>query len=282
MKGSRRSLIIEMLRQNLDDKEILEQLDREFPPGTFKSSNSEALSGTKWDVGYKNSHHTKNLAQSKAGRMADRKFAAKSLTKADIIDELRKFKPDNAIRKYIDEYLHGKSLNDISIGTMDKTYYRAFRYETPSIRFSSWFVHKRINIVVSDVNNISISADYDEYIYNLANGLVVEWGERNDFGEKTRMNFGIAMKVVNLLMKRLAFSKFCTNDRLIPLLHVPWDKFTLTPLKGLWTEGKFNPSMGFVHDKKRYIKLADMISGICAEVGCRPIDYEFWAWDLRH
>jgi hypothetical protein len=50
MKNSRRGWIIELLRTRMSDEEILVVLEREFPSGVFKTSNRQALSGTKWDL----------------------------------------------------------------------------------------------------------------------------------------------------------------------------------------------------------------------------------------
>jgi hypothetical protein len=51
LKHSRRSMIIDLLRQNMSDQEILEKIDKEFPPGTFSTSNKQSLVGTKRDLG---------------------------------------------------------------------------------------------------------------------------------------------------------------------------------------------------------------------------------------
>ncbi len=40
-----------MLKQNMSDQEILEKIDKEFPHGTFSTSNKQALAGTKRDLG---------------------------------------------------------------------------------------------------------------------------------------------------------------------------------------------------------------------------------------
>jgi|WetSurMetagenome_2_1015567.scaffolds.fasta_scaffold02589_3 hypothetical protein len=48
---SRRGRIIDMINLNMPDQEILKVLENEFPPGTFKTSNKQALAGTKWDIG---------------------------------------------------------------------------------------------------------------------------------------------------------------------------------------------------------------------------------------
>jgi hypothetical protein len=47
---SRRGKIIDLLNNRKSDQEILEILDREFPPGVFSTSNKQALYGTKRDL----------------------------------------------------------------------------------------------------------------------------------------------------------------------------------------------------------------------------------------
>lgn len=51
MAKSRRSRIIELLGHGYSDEAIIPILDSESPPGTFLTSNSKALYGTKWDLG---------------------------------------------------------------------------------------------------------------------------------------------------------------------------------------------------------------------------------------
>jgi hypothetical protein len=53
MTKSRRGRIIELIEEGTLNPEILKILDKEFPPGTFKSRNSKAISGTRWDIGKK-------------------------------------------------------------------------------------------------------------------------------------------------------------------------------------------------------------------------------------
>ncbi|MBK8806256.1 MAG: hypothetical protein IPO21_06300 [Bacteroidales bacterium] len=49
---SRRSRIIDLINQKSSDTEILKILDIEYPYGTFKTSNSTAIYGTKRDMGF--------------------------------------------------------------------------------------------------------------------------------------------------------------------------------------------------------------------------------------
>lgn len=51
MKNSRRGRIIELLSTRMSDEEILVVLEKEFPSGVFLTTNKQALTGTKWDLG---------------------------------------------------------------------------------------------------------------------------------------------------------------------------------------------------------------------------------------
>ncbi len=54
IKHSRRGRIIDFLRQNLSDQELLEMIDKEFLPGIFATSNKQAIAGTKRDLRLQN------------------------------------------------------------------------------------------------------------------------------------------------------------------------------------------------------------------------------------
>lgn len=51
IKYSRRGRIIDLINLKKSDQEILEVIDKEFPPGVFTTSNKQAVAGTKRDLG---------------------------------------------------------------------------------------------------------------------------------------------------------------------------------------------------------------------------------------
>lgn len=51
MKNSRRNVIIDLLSRGKTDADILAVLEKAFPSGTYRSSNKQALAGTKWNLG---------------------------------------------------------------------------------------------------------------------------------------------------------------------------------------------------------------------------------------
>jgi hypothetical protein len=52
--NSRRGRIIELIKINKSDQDILDLLEKEFPLGVFSTSNKQALCGTKWSLRLKN------------------------------------------------------------------------------------------------------------------------------------------------------------------------------------------------------------------------------------
>lgn len=50
MKNSRRNMIIDLLSRGKTNSEVLAALEKTFPPGTFSTSNKQALAGTKRDL----------------------------------------------------------------------------------------------------------------------------------------------------------------------------------------------------------------------------------------
>ena len=93
---SRRGRIIELLNQGCSDEEVIEVIDVEFPPGSFSTSNRQALCGTKWDLGKKgnqpkppreNMVNTSRPASTRQGKTGD-------LTETWVEEKLRELELD--------------------------------------------------------------------------------------------------------------------------------------------------------------------------------------------
>jgi hypothetical protein len=153
---------------------------------------------------------------------------------------------------------------------------RAFRHETPSLRYKRWRWYNDGELLRKKLDAIKEQETFDCLAKELGESLVTDWGITNDLGGASKMNIGIAMKT---------FSDPSRNPGLIELLHVPWDKFTLKPLREIWLGHPAipnSPSMGFVKNLVTYQQLHSLISGIAQEAGIARIIYEFWAWDAAH
>lgn len=106
MKHSRRGMIIDLLSEGNTDAEILAMLEKEFPLGSFSTSNTQALAGTKRDlVG--------------SGTKMVREKAIPSpkpiqlLERDGFVEKLQSFQSDSIIERYRLRHLAGKSSSDI-------------------------------------------------------------------------------------------------------------------------------------------------------------------------
>ncbi len=276
MRPNRRGRIVELLNKQQTDEKILAILDKEFPPGTFRSTNMAALYGTKYSLGKLEQIRPKPAEKPQEIKFSDRQ---------ELIKQLRQFQAKPVIDRYRKRDLDGKSPQDILTFAVDNTIYRAFHYETPSLRYSKWRWHKAPHTLVANLNALEKQEQFDQFAFDIGMSLVSDWGKTNERGRPTRMNIGVAMKITNLVLKHLAFSEHVQNIKVIGWLHVPWDSFTLKPLHSIW-QGRppipRKPSQGFVRDLSMYHQLHLFLSEIAVEADIPRIHYEIYTWDLTH
>ena len=204
----------------------------------------------------------------------------------ELVKQLRAFNPAPVICRYRDKDLAGKSPDEILTRfTFGRSIARAFRYETPSKRYERWRWYSNAEEMLKKLNGIKSRDMFEKFALQLGESLVEDWGKLNERGQRSRMNIGIGMKIVNLALKHLAYSDHCSNPDLKEWLHVPWDKFTLKPLQNIWTGRPAipsSPSQGFVDTLFLYRQLQELIADITQEAGVVTIIYEFWTWDRAH
>lgn len=281
MNGSRRGMIIRLLNEGKSDSDVLRSMDKAFPPGIFATTNLQALYGTKRDLGLHVSSqvHQKTASRPRAGA-APAVYSRDALVKA-----LQSFHPDPVIECYVQNDLVGKSPNEIVSFTMGRSICRAFHHESPSERYRTWRWYGHGESIIENLTVIETQETFDCFALDLGKSLVADWGPKSNLGEPSRMNIGVAMKIVNLLLKHLSFSGHCGQKKVIAFLHVPWDSFTLSPLRGIWTGAPplpESPTQGFVKNLETYQQLHALITDITREASVPRITYEFWAWDAVH
>lgn len=210
------------------------------------------------------------------------------INESDLIESLRNFDLHYSIQKYLNkDNLINKTANEIYKSyTFGNSIARAFRNEYhPSQQYKNWTETTCIDEILIKLNNISNQNNYDVFLFQMANSLVESWESKTDKGADSRMNIGISLKIVNLLMKHLTFVHLRSNSKLISYLHVPWDKFTLRLLTDIWVgKPRINnsSSQGFVNNKKQYLELHSFITNIVRQAGVDRIVYELWAYDYKH
>ena len=206
-----------------------------------------------------------------------------TLDRITLVQQLRSFNPDPVIEKYRKNDLAGKSSHEILTNfAFGSSIYRAFRHESPMSRYKKWRWYDKADELLENMDATKNQEEFDDLVYDVAESLVEDWGDKKDNGKPTYMNMGIAMKITNLIFKHFAFSDHSRNPDVKNWLHVPWDQYTLLPLKNVWQEKPSipkNPRQGFVNNLQLYKKLHSLITDIANEAGVARIIYEFWAWD---
>lgn len=264
-----------MLSQGLSDSEILSVLDQEFPKGMFKTTNAKAIAGTKWDFAKKDSRKTNKMATRQLRDPLDR---------PDLIKDLQDFDAGPVIEHYWKHDLANKSPAEILVFSFGSGIFRAFHHESPKQRYLKWRWHQSPDKLIGNLDGLENQYQFDQFLFGMGDSLVADWGATNDKGKPARMNIGYAMKISNLVLKHLTFSLHIQNSKLIDWLHVPWDSYTLAPLRKICQDPLIpkTAGQGFVKNLETYQKLHFLISEIAKETHRPRIHYEFYAWDLAH
>lgn len=169
--------------------------------------------------------------------------------------------------------------------------FRAFQLtkSSGSVIFRSWS-YSHFSMLLKKVGQIRSQKDYDDFIINASYSLIKYW-EKQTYNPNEKMGFGPASKLVNLLMKSIQESEDYRIVRLDRFLHVPFDKFTLIPLRIIINEISGvpykinipqNATMGFVINEELYNALLGAVRLLSKEAGTLPIIYEYWGWNRTH
>ncbi len=170
--------------------------------------------------------------------------------------------------------------------------YRAFAKlpKRPSVVFRAWataFITKSL----AELNDISNDGDYSVFIHDATEKLCIHW--------KTEMSaelgYGRGSKLLNLALKSLAYScgKFIDDkgkiieldkEKLIKLLHVPLDSYTIQGLIKIAPQLKItrNATMNFIEGCDQYNLFNDVIKKVSEEAKVPAIYYDFLAWNNPH
>lgn len=184
------------------------------------------------------------------------------------------------------------SLPALIKSSVDRSTFRAFPLKASGGKRGPSVVYREytLGLLESKFNEFQTIKDwetYSKFVESAANGL------EKTFDEEVRKpnvtGFARAAKMLNLSFKfALRFDKFSDVDRnrLINFLHVPLDSFTLQGIRTLAGNFKIprNASMGWasLNNKDIYHGIQGWIKNECELIDCKPIHYEFAAWNIAH
>lgn len=174
--------------------------------------------------------------------------------------------------------------------TVGGNIFRAFRgIEKPSIIYRQW-AEPQLRHIHDQLQNVKSQKDYDTIILDNSFGLIDWWDSKYE-NKNHRIGFGPASKMVNLLVKTIQQRKTERIEGLEKFMHVPFDLFTLTPLRFIvneLVEVRYNipipttSTMKFVVNEELYKVLQTAVRNLSTQANCDPIIYEYMCFDNQH
>jgi hypothetical protein len=159
----------------------------------------------------------------------------------------------------------------------------------PSKIFYDWAVSRLTRELFVRLARVQSQAHYDRLTDELAMDLRDRWYSEG----KKPLGIGAGRKLLNVLFKNaIRWSEIEPSDRkrLIQLLHVPLDSFSLGSVRQIASTGEFGPvlnipsraSTGFVTSLELYYRLQELMRNITAVANVPPICIDLVAWNAAH
>ncbi len=159
----------------------------------------------------------------------------------------------------------------------------------PSSIYREW-ANKNIDEIIAVLNSITAKEDFDAHLFEWIDDFIDYWNSQINDSNK-RIIFGQASKIVNVLIKTLNESTFLSNENVVPFLNVPFDEFSLKPIKNVinkLTEVKYriniptNPTMSYINSPDLYRIIQNAVFELCKKASIVPILYDYWCWNEKH
>lgn len=211
-------------------------------------------------------------------------------TREELITRLKAKDTNEAVGRFFAE--RSGSICEVVLCGVASNTFRAFRNmpQPPSKIFRTWASQHLENTLRELQDVINRNGDdtsregYASYVHDATKSLQSYWRKHM---EQSEIGYGRSAKLFNLLLKKLA----CLNQwneqsrkKLIQLLHIPLDSYTIVGLKNIAKELEIprNATMNHITNQSGYEKFQRLISQITAEARVAPIYYEVLAWDMGH
>lgn len=175
------------------------------------------------------------------------------------------------------------SINELVTSGVGGNTFRAFRHvPTPSAAFRSWTT-ARLEQSLNDILACETADCYASQVHQTTIALEGFW--RGHAAKE--MGYGRGAKLLNLVLKKLACLDSLTDEqrtRLISLMHVPWDSYTIQGLRLIAPALKVtrNATMKFITTPEQYQAFMVTMDDVASEAGVPAIFYDVLAWDMSH
>jgi len=200
------------------------------------------------------------------------------------VKELKKF------NKQFKPVINSKDRNQIIKTLVGSNIFRSFRnmINKPSVLYRTW-ADKNFDNIIKNISKINTQKEYDKYLYSITDDFIFYW--KNNVVENNRIIYGPAIKMVNLLLKTIIESKEYRIENSMPFLHVPYDRYSLKPLKNIinqLTDVDYNISipssvtMKYVTTPQLYSVITNAVFRLSEVANMYPIVYDYWSWNDKH
>lgn len=180
--------------------------------------------------------------------------------------------------------------NDIIKFSVQQNIFRALRLDNhkPSDVYRNWAKSSFENLH-TQLTNCKNKNEFDLIVKSYADSFLTTWQTTTN----KKLVYGPASKIVNLLIKAIQESNQYKVDGIIRFQHVPWDSYTLIPLRNIineltGTNYHINipktASMSFVNSTELYDVLQKAIFNLYDRLPGQPptIYFDYFAWNDNH
>lgn len=183
-----------------------------------------------------------------------------------------------------------KTKRDIIKYSVGQNIFRALGIDNhkPSEVYRNW-ASINFESLHSQLANCQNQDDYDQIIRSFSDSLLIDWTNATN----SKLIYGPASKIVNLLIKAIQETDQFKIKTIIPFQHVPWDSYTLRPLRNIineltTTNYRINiptsAAMSFVNTPELYDALQKAIFKLYRMIEGQPptICFDYFAWNNNH
>lgn len=183
-----------------------------------------------------------------------------------------------------------KTQKDIINFSVGQNIFRALGIDNykPSEVYRSW-AKLNFESLHNQLTNCQNQTNFDKIIKSFSDSLLIGWTSETN----GKLIYGPASKIVNLLIKAIQESDQFKIHNIIPFQHVPWDSYTLRPLRKIineltTTNYRINiptdAAMSFVNSIELYDTLQSAIIKLYSMIEEQPpiIFFDYFAWNDNH